>query len=321
LLIRSSDETENLRVRGLQPGDAEWEALGICRSVTWPRSKFTILGRRDDGAVLSGDYLTGKIIEKEKARSFTQIGFVDPATLDTLPKKKQVVALIDGLPQTLVKDPCPFIVSEDHKASVLFDVTKAEEWIDALDGQDHITKFYIVTPNKRVFDSLKKEVSELLGPILLQEDEKRPMSDGFQANLAYFRLDFLDKDRVSLRRAFREILPLLWLKAGAIGPRPELPKTVPEPAIFAPEGNNFAVLLEESRVRRFTAALMNRTDLTQIFIVTDADESFKSMAAELQETIGILNPGMQVTQLYRDYLVNFMINKQHDLAAVEGVGA
>ena len=140
-------------------------------------------------------------------------------------------------------------------------------------------------------------------------------------NLAYFRLDFLDKDRVSLRRAFREILPLLWLKAGAIGPRPELPKTVPEPAIFAPEGNNFAVLLEESRVRRFTAALMSRTDLTQIFIVTDADESFKSMAAELQETIGISNPGMQVTQLYRDYLVNFMINKQQDLAAAEGVGA
>jgi adenine-specific DNA-methyltransferase len=80
----------------------------------------------DDGSVLTGEYLTGKTVEREKARSFTQIGFVDPLQLDTLPKKKQVVALIDGLPQTLVKDPCPFIVSEDHKASVLFDPAAAE---------------------------------------------------------------------------------------------------------------------------------------------------------------------------------------------------
>jgi adenine-specific DNA-methyltransferase len=44
-----------------------------------------------------------------------------------------------------------------------------------------------------------------------------PMAEGFLANLAYFKLEFLDKDQVALKRAFREILPLLWLKAGAIG--------------------------------------------------------------------------------------------------------
>ena len=68
--------------------------------MTWPRSKFTILGQRDDGSVLSGEYLTGKTMEREKARSFTQNGFVDPAQLDTSAKKKQVVSLINGLPQT-----------------------------------------------------------------------------------------------------------------------------------------------------------------------------------------------------------------------------
>jgi adenine-specific DNA-methyltransferase len=145
-------------------------------------------------------------------------------------KKKQVVALIDGLPQTLVKDPCPFIVSEDHKASVLFDVAEAEAWLEALDGQEHITDIYIVTPAKRVFDQLKAQVVELLGPWLVSEEEKRPMSAGFAANLAYFKLDFLDPERVSLRRAFREILPLLWLKAGAMGPRPELKRGEPEPS-------------------------------------------------------------------------------------------
>ena len=311
----SAEEAAALGARGLQPGDAEWEAQGICRSVTWPRSKYTILGRRDDGSVLTGEYLTGKTVEREKARSFTQIGFVDPAQLDTLPKKKQVVALIDGLPQTLVKDPCPFIVSEDHKATVLFDPTAAEDWLEALDAQEHITDFYIVTPVKRVFDQLKAQVVELLGPILVPEEEKRPMSAGFPSNLAYFKLDFLERERVSLRRAFREILPLLWLKAGAVGPRPELKRGEPEPVLFAPEGSNFVVLLDETRMGRLLKSLEGRAGLSQVFIVTDADESFKIMAQDVREVAGKANPGLAVVQLYRDYLLNFMINKNQDRAA------
>lgn len=311
----SAEEAAALSARGLQPGDAEWEAQGICRSVTWPRSKYTILGQRDDGTVLTGEYLTGKTVEREKARSFTQIGFVDPAQLDTLPKKKQVVALIDGLPQTLVKDPCPFIVSEDHKASILFDPAAAEDWLEALDGQEHITDFYIVTPVKRVFDQLKAQVAELLGPILVPEEEKRPMSAGFAANLAYFKLDFLERERVSLRRAFHEILPLLWLKAGAVGPRPELKRGEPEPVLFAPEGSNFVVLLDETRMGRLLKSLEGRTGLSQVFIVTDADESFKTMAQDVREVAAKANPGLAVVQLYRDYLLNFMINKNQDRAA------
>lgn len=305
----SAEEAESLRSRGLQPGDTAWETLGICRSVTWPRSKFTIRGQRDDGTVLSGDYLTGKTVDKEKARSFTQIGFVDPATLDTTAKKKQVLALIDGLPQTLVKDPCQFIVSEDHKASILFDTDAAEGWLDALEEQDHITDFYIVTPTKKVFDGLKAQVVELLGPLLVSEEEKRPMSAGFAANLAYFKLDFLDKNRVALKRAFREILPLLWLKAGAVGARPELSARADEPVVFAPEGNNFAVLLNEGRMAKLLQTLSGRKGLSHVFIVTDADESFKAMATEVVDALGKENPGLEVVQLYRDYLVNFMINK------------
>jgi adenine-specific DNA-methyltransferase len=317
----SAEESASLSARGLQPGDAEWEGQGICRSVTWPRSKYTILGRRDDGSVLSGEYLTGKPVEREKARSFTQIGFVDPATLDTLPKKKQLVALIDGLPQTLVKAPCPFIVSESHKGSVLFDPGAAEDWLEALDGQEHITDFYIVTPTKRVFDQLKDLVVELLGPLLVREEEKRPMSEGFAANLAYFKLDFLEKERVSLRRAFREILPLLWLKAGAVGPRPKLKRGEPEPALFAADGSNFVVLLNETRIGSLLKTLEGRTNLSQVFIVTDADESFKTMAQDVREVAGKANPGLQVVRLYRDYLLNFMINKNQGRAGGHTQGA
>lgn len=308
----SAEDAAMLSGQGLQQGDAEWEAQGICRSVTWPRSKFTILGRRDDSTALAGDYLTGKAVDREKARNFTQIGFVDPALLDTVAKKKQVVALIDGLPQTLVKDPCTFVVSDDHKASLLFDESAADDWLEALDGQDHITDFFIVTPKKRVFDSLKARVVELLGPLIVAEEEKRPICAGFRANLAYFKLDFLDKDRVALKQAFREVLPMLWLKAGAVGPRPELPRNAAEPPFFDPSGANFAVLLDEGVFGKFVRAIGKRTDLRFVFVVTDADEAFKDMADEVRQALRLASPSVEVVQLYKDYLANFLINTRLD---------
>ncbi|MFL6713641.1 MAG: hypothetical protein ACJ8LN_12040 [Sulfurifustis sp.] len=306
----SAEDADNLRGRGLQPGDAEWEQRGICRTVTWPRSRFTTLGKRDDGTPLPGTYLTGKTEEKEKQRRFVQIGFVDPVSLDT-GKKKQLLAAIDRLPQTLVKELCRFIVSEDHKVSILFDESAADDWLTALEEQVQITDIYIVTPIKRVFEELKTKANEALGPLLVSEEAKRPMSDGFAANLAYFKLDFLEKDRVALKRAFREILPLLWLKAGAIGPRPKLAKTAAEPKFFAPKENSFAVLLDESRLSEFVDVIKVRTDLTHIFLVTDDDEAFKEMAAEVADKIKTSHR-VQVVQLYRDYLENFMINKGVD---------
>lgn len=148
-----------------------------------------------------------------------------------------------------------------------------------------------------------------------------PMSEGFPANLAYFKLDFLDKDRVTLKRAFREILPLLWLKAGSVGPRPELARGELEPVVFAPAGGNFVVLLEESRLARLMKALKGHTSLSHVFIVTDSDESFKAMTTEVREAVGRANPDLQVVQLYRDYLVNFMINKRQDADGRAGLGA
>jgi adenine-specific DNA-methyltransferase len=144
-----------------------------------------------------------------------------------------------------------------------------------------------------------------------------PMAEGFAENLAYFKLDFLDPERVSLRRAFREILPLLWLKAGAVGPRPELKCGESEPALFAPEGSNFVVLLDETRMGRLLKALAGRAGLSHVFIVTDADESFKSMAQDVREVAEKANHGLQVVQLYRDYLLNFMINQSQDRATAQ----
>ena len=166
---------------------------------------------------------------------------------------------------------------------------------------DHITHFYIVTQSNRRFRRTEGADRGLARPDRGAEEEKRPMRDGFPANLEYFRLDFLDKNQVALGRQFREILPLLWLRAGAVGARPELPADAPIPALLIPAANPFAVLVDETRFADFLEAVSGRSDITHLFLVTDSEDAFREMAEQLAAP--------HVIQLYRDYLENFMINR------------
>ena len=299
----SEDETKNLTRQGYRPGDTEWEQPGICQSVTWSRSKYTILGHRDDGTELKGEYLTGNRESKEKARTFRRLGYINPDALGTAARKKEIVSLIEGIPMSHIKPDTAFFVSPDerHIAAILFDDTQGVSFLDALEEMDHITHFYIVTRSNKLFQDLKAQITDLLGPIEAQEEEKRPMREGFPANLEYFKLDFLEKDQVALGRQFRAILPLLWLRAGAVGPRPELTEDDSIPAMLLPAKNPFAVLVDETRFADFQAALAARDDLTHVFLITDSEEAFQEMAAQLTAP--------HVIQLYRDYLENFAINR------------
>lgn len=125
------------------------------------------------------------------------------------------------------------------------------------------------------------------------------MADGFKANAAFFKLGFLDKTSVSLGRQFHEMLPTLWMKAGAHGPCPKVSGAVGDMLIL-PE-NKFAVLLEESAFDRFKSEIESATGIETLYLVTDYEQSYKAMAK-------ILN-GKATYQLYRDYLDNFRINK------------
>ncbi len=45
----------------------------------------------------------------------------------------------------------------------------------------------------------------------------------------------------------------------------------------------------------------------------------KDMAQDVREVAEKANPGVQVVQLYRDYLLNFMINQNQDRAAGQAI--
>ena len=134
------------------------------------------------------------------------------------------------------------------------------------------------------------------------ETSMRPLGAGFDENVEFFKLVYLDADEVDLGTQFQEILPALWLKSGGIGDR-SCASSVP----FAiPPGVKFGVLFDEARFERFAQALRDRPDVSHIFLITDSEGAFADMRSRLPARL-------DVSMLYRDYLRNFRINTAQNL--------
>ena len=186
----SADEAKMLKDKGYQPGDAEWEKLGIAHYVTWPRTVCSIKGQDVNGAPLKGDYLGS--------------------------------------------------------------------------------------------------------------EPPMHMVDGFKANAAFFKLSFLDSTAVSLGMRFSEMLPTLWLKAGAKGKCPELSSEQIPDMLILPE-NKFAVLINENAFADFAEKLAAHSEIQTVFLATDYEVNYQSMVKNLNVT--------EAYQLYRDYLDHFRLNR------------
>ena len=182
----SEDEAKSLKNKGYNPGDDAWEALGIARYVTWPRTVCSIEGHNINGKPLEGTYIT----------------------------------------------------------------------------------------------------------------TEESMADGFKANAAYFKLGFLDKTSIALGCQLAELLPVLWLKAGAYGVCPRLQDEKLSMMILP--DNRFAILMNEKHFQEFDAQVQKHPEIQTIYIVTDSEAGYREMIAGYGEK--------DTYQLYRDYLDNFRIN-------------
>ena len=299
----SEEEAKTLSEHGYNPGDEEWEKLGIARYVTWPRTVCSIEGHDINGNKLEDDYISSNTIDKETKRTFKQLKFIEDAASLSISDKKQLVTILSNkvLPQTIVQNDCRYIVSEEqnHTCSILFDESSADEWLEALKGMDHIVEFYIFTKKNKIFKSLKDSISDMLGNIITKEPIKIPMADGFKTNAAYFKLGFLDKNFVALGKQFKELLSVFWMKAGAIGKCPTIESEELPDMLVLPE-NKFAVLIDETAYKRFVAEIEKHPEIKTIYIVTDSENAYKEMIRCFEDK--------DTYQLYRDYLDNFRIN-------------
>lgn len=127
-----------------------------------------------------------------------------------------------------------------------------------------------------------------------------PMSDGFKTNAAYFKLGFLDRNAVALGRQFRELLPVLWMKAGCVGPCPHLAEGDEISDMMILPQNKMAVLIDETSFALFEEQIRKHPEIETVYIITDSERGYKDMA----HSLGVRN----TYHLYRNYLDNFKIN-------------
>jgi adenine-specific DNA-methyltransferase len=164
------------------------------------------------------------------------------------------------------------------------------EW-ESLGIFEHITRPRVVA----AFTGLTPDGDEVEGEYKFIDEF--PMADGFEENVEFFELTYLDHNSVARGKAFEAVAPLLWMKFGALGP---IIAKVKKPFV-APKDANYAVLFDVDRWPEFVAALRERDDVRYACVVTDSLAQFQQVVAEMPPTIG-------VSMLYEDYLRNFEIN-------------
>jgi adenine-specific DNA-methyltransferase len=291
----SADEETIFRSRGLHKGDEEWEKFGIARYINWPRTKCSIKGIDINEQPIKGEYITSNTQEITQKRTIKQLSFVVPEGNSGTIVKKQIVALINDkhMPQNSVTEECPYIIKDDASSAILFDINSLDEFFDEI--HDDIETIYVVTPDNKAFNAAKRLLAELpektkMIPVTI------PMSEGFNANAAYYKLIFLDKEAVSIGTQLDELLSILWMKAGAYGVCPT--HVEGEYAVFPK--NRMAILIDEFGFDELKEELVQHPEIETVYIIDDSEDNYRTLAAQLKVK--------NIYQLYRDYLDNFKIN-------------
>jgi adenine-specific DNA-methyltransferase len=125
-----------------------------------------------------------------------------------------------------------------------------------------------------------------------------PIADGFEENVDFFELNYLDAAQVEVDQAFAGIAPLLWLRAGGCGPI--IGECVDARGRRKPYSwtEHYGVLFNTDRWRSFVTKLPDTA--TTVYIVTDSITEFSHIAGEL--------PGhLDVVRLYERYLSTFAV--------------
>ncbi len=291
----SADEETIFRSRGLHKGDEEWEKFGIARYINWPRTKCSIKGIDINEQPIKGEYITSNTQEITQKRTIKQLSFVVPEGNSGTIVKKQIVALINDkhMPQNSVTEECLYIIKDDASSAILFDINSLDEFFDEI--HDDIETIYVVTPDNKAFNAAKRLLAELpektkMIPVTI------PMSEGFNANAAYYKLIFLDKEAVSIGTQLDELLSILWMKAGAYGVCPT--HVEGEYAVFPK--NRMAILIDEFGFDELKEELVQHPEIETVYIIDDSEDNYRTLAAQLKVK--------NIYQLYRDYLDNFKIN-------------
>ena len=156
----SAEERKGFEARGIQQGDPEWEARGIARYVTWPRTVCSIEGHDVNGNPLKGNYIGSDIPMADgfKANAaFFKLGFLDKTKVSLGMQFKELLSTLWMKAGAIGK--CPVIdasvpdmlILPNNKMAILNDENQFGEFAEQLTQHPEIEVVYLVTDYESSF--------------------------------------------------------------------------------------------------------------------------------------------------------------------------
>ena len=163
----SAEERKGFEARGIQQGDPEWEARGIARYVTWPRTVCSIEGHDVNGNPLKGNYIGSDIPMADgfKANAaFFKLGFLDKTKVSLGMQFKELLSTLWMKAGAIGK--CPTIdasvpdmlILPNNKMAILNDENQFGEFAEQLTQHPEIEVVYLVTDYESSFVSMSSEL-------------------------------------------------------------------------------------------------------------------------------------------------------------------
>lgn len=150
----SGDEAKTLTAQGHRPGDDAWNALGIARYVTWPRTVCSIEGHDINGNPLKGNYIGS---DRPMADGFAanaaffKLGFLDKTKVSLGMQFKELLSTLWMKAGAIGK--CPVIdasvpdmlILPENKMAILTDENRFGVFAEQLAQHPEIEVVYLVT--------------------------------------------------------------------------------------------------------------------------------------------------------------------------------
>lgn len=167
----SADEAKMLKNKGYQPGNAEWEKLGIAHYVTWPRTVCSIKGQDINGKPLKGDYLGCEplmhMADGFKANAaFFKLGFLDPTAVSLGMRFSEMLPTL--WLKTGAKGKCPELTGEqmpdmlilpENQFAVLINENTFADFAEKLAEHPEIQTVFLATDYEVNYQSMVKNLN------------------------------------------------------------------------------------------------------------------------------------------------------------------
>lgn len=171
----SSDEQQRLRLRGLRPGDPDWEEYGICDYITKPRIAAAVTGRTPNGSPVEGDYKFSDEFPMadgfEENVEFFTLTYESRLRVEANYAFGRIAPLLwlraGSQGRRIDELPDGWDVAETY--GVISDLDHSEEFAQAIASAPAASVAFIITDEDRLFEALVRELPDHVEPVRLYE--------------------------------------------------------------------------------------------------------------------------------------------------------